>query len=98
MPKYKVELEQVRTVYLDAPNEYMAAIAAVNGDGAETTVRSVDKAYGRTPGAVVRNRKPSQPLAKKRKPLTPEARAKLSQNLVKARAARAAKAKAAKKR
>ncbi len=36
-------------------------------------------------------------VAKKRAPLSPEARAKLAQNLVKARAARAAKAQATKK-
>lgn len=42
-------------------------------------------------------KKTTEKAAKKRRPLSPEARAKLAQNLVKARAARARKLKAAKR-
>jgi len=95
--KYKVELEQTRTVYVDAENPYMAAIAAVDGDGATTTVREVAQAHGRIPKAV-RVTNPSQPegrtgspVAVKRR-LSPEGRAKLVANAATARAAKARKA------
>ena len=69
-----------------------ARIDQVGGDDAE--VMTVAPAVGRPTGSSPR--KTAKKAVKKRKPLSPEARAGLAQNLVKARAARAGKAKAAK--
>jgi hypothetical protein len=96
VPKYRVTttIEAVRVVEADNPFQ-----AAVQVGGNVTDVRP---ARGRTSGAVAPTKatgsaKVVKQVAKKRKPLSPEARAKLAQNLVKARAARAANQKAAKK-
>ena len=66
------------------------------GDG--VNVASVVPAVGRPPAPSGRKAtKAVKKVAKKRRPMSPEARARLLQNLVKARAARAKKQKAAKR-
>lgn len=93
MARYRVTttIEAVRVV--EADNPYAAAVL-VGGN-----VTDVRPARGRLAGlsASPIGAKKSRKAAKKRKPLSPEARAKLAQNLVKARAARAMKAKATKR-
>jgi hypothetical protein len=102
MPRYRVTLTRTTVEIVDAPNPYQAAIVAneLGGDGAE--IVSVAPAVGRpttSRGSRTSSSAPTKPavkkVAKKRRPLSPEARAKLAQNLVKARAARAAKRKSA---
>ncbi len=96
MPRYRVTLRRTTTEIVVAANPYQAAIVArdLGGDGVE--VANVVPAVGR-PAASSGPRKTTKravkKVAKKRRPLSPEARAKLAQNLVKARAARAAKRK-----
>jgi hypothetical protein len=99
MPKYRVTLRRNSVEIVTANNPYQAAIVASDlfGDGVE--VADVRPAVGR-PASTVRKtpaKKSLKKVAKKRRPLSPEARAKLAQNLVKARAARARNMKAAKK-
>jgi hypothetical protein len=93
MARFRVTttIEAVRVV--EAENPYAAAVL-VGGN-----VTDVRPARGRLAGSPVapNGAHKVKNVAKKRKPLSPEARAKLAQNLVKARAARAKKAKAAKK-
>jgi hypothetical protein len=103
MPRYRVTLTRTSVEIVEAANPYQAAIVAngLGGDGAE--IISVAPAVGRPASSSVPRkstnsaRKPAKKVAKKRRPMSPENRAKLAQNLVKARAARAAKAKATKK-
>jgi hypothetical protein len=90
MPKYRVTTTIETTKVVEADNPFQAAVL-VGGN-----VTDVRPARGRVAGAT-KATKSVKKVAKKRKPLSPEARAKLSQNLVKARAARAAKQRAAKK-
>lgn len=100
MPRYKVTLTRTSVEIVEAANQFQAAIVAneIGGDGAQ--ILSVTPAVGRpaaTAGARTRGSAPASKVAKvakKRRPLSPEAKAKLAQNLVKARAARAAKRKA----
>ena len=87
MPKYRVTTTIETTKVVEADNPFQAAVH-VGGN-----VTDVRPARGRVAGAS----KPVKKVAKKRKPLSPEARARLAQNLVKARAARARNAKATKK-
>jgi len=97
MPRYRVTLRRTSVEIVEAPNPYQAAIIAsdLGGDGVE--IDSVAPAVGRpsvSSGPRRRTKsakKAGKRVAKKRRPLSPEARAKLAQNLVKARAARAAK-------
>ena len=102
MPKYKVTLRHTSVEIVDADNPYQAAVVASgrHGDGVE--IAHVAPAVGRPVGASKGARKGGakksvKKVAKKRRKLSPEARAKLAQNLVKARAARARNLKAAKK-
>jgi hypothetical protein len=83
------------TEIVEAENPYMAAIAASERHGAGVEIAEVRSAVGRQPGkkSAAKATKP----AKKRRPLSPETKAKLAQNLAKARAVRAKKLKAAKK-
>jgi hypothetical protein len=93
MARFRVTttIEAVRVV--EAENPFAAAVL-VGGN-----VTDVRPARGRLAGSssTPTSAKKAKQTAKKRKPLSPEARAKLAQNLVKARAARAKQAKAAKK-
>src|SRR5437016_9858629 len=99
MSRYRVtlRLDSIETVTADNP--FQAAIVAADLFGEGVEVADVRPAFGRAP-STTRNtaaRKSVKKAAKKRRPLSPEARAKLAQNLVKARAARAAKGRAAKR-
>jgi hypothetical protein len=103
MARYRVTLRRTTVEIVEAANPYQAAIVAsdLGGDGAE--IENVVPAVGRPPvsGRASKTTKTAKKslkkVAKKRRPMSPEARAKLAQNLVKARAARAAKAKATNK-
>jgi hypothetical protein len=99
MPRYKVTLTRTSVEIVEAANQFQAAVVAneIGGDSAQ--ILSVTPAVGRPTasarsGASTRSTRgpaPATKVAKKRRPLSPEAKAKLAQNLVKARAARAAK-------
>lgn len=103
MPRYRVTLRRTTVEIVDASNPYQAAIVArdLGGDGVE--IANVVSAVGRpaTSGgprkATKSTTKPVKKVAKKRRPMSAETRAKLAKNLVKARAARAAKSKVAKR-
>jgi hypothetical protein len=101
MPRYRVTLRYSAVEVVEAANPYMAALVVhdLHGDGVE--VADVRPAVGRTAATTTvrtatKTAKTTKKVAKKRKPMSAENRAKLAQNLVKARAARAAKAKATK--
>src|SRR5258705_2055004 len=89
MAKYRVTTTIETTKIVEADNPFQAAVV-VGGN-----VTDVRPARGRVAGAT-KTTKAVKKVTKKRKELSPEARAKLAQNLVKARAARARNAKAAK--
>jgi hypothetical protein len=93
MPKFRVTTTIETTRVVEADNPFAAAVL-VGGN-----VTDVRPARGRVAGATktATTTKPGKKATKKRKPLSPDARAKLAQNLVKARAARARNVKAAKK-
>jgi hypothetical protein len=99
MSRYRVTLRRNSVEIVTADNPFQAAIVAADlfGDGVE--VADVRPAVGRAPSTTTRNtaKKTVKKVAKKRRPMSPEARAKLAKNLVKARAARARNLKAAKK-
>jgi hypothetical protein len=100
MPRYRVTLRRSSVEIVEAANQYQAAIVARDLFGDTVEVADVAPAVGRPPVAGTSRKtvaKAGKKVAKKRRPLSPEARAKLAQNLVKARAARAAKGRAAKK-
>jgi hypothetical protein len=99
MPRYRVTLTRTSNEIIEADNPFMAALAARDRYGDDIAVSNVAPAVGR-PSARTTTRRPAKKAAKtavKRRKLSPENRAKLAQNLAKARAARAAKAKAAKR-
>jgi hypothetical protein len=100
MPRYRVTLRRTTVEIVEAPNPYQAAIVASDRGGGDAEVTSVAPAVGRPsastgPGSAAKAT--AKKARKKRRPLSPEARAKLAQNLVRARAARAAKHKSAKR-
>jgi hypothetical protein len=86
MPRYRVTLRRTTVEIVEAANPYQAAIAArdLGGDGVE--IADVVPAVGRPSTSTVT--RPVKKAAKKQRPMSPETRAKLAQNLVKARAAR----------
>ena len=93
MARYRVTLRRTTVEIVEAPNPYQAAILASGRTGNDVEIADVRPAVGRpTVGT-----KATKKVAKKRRPMSPEARAKLAKNLVKARAARARNLKAAKK-
>jgi hypothetical protein len=102
MPRYRVTLRHTTVEIIEADNPYQAAIAARDLHGDTVQVADVVPAVGRPPASTGPRRttkttkKSLKKVAKKRRRLSPEARAKLAQNLVKARAARAAKRKGSK--
>ncbi len=100
MPRYRVTLTATTTEIVEAANQYQAAIVARELGGDIVEVLNVTPAVGRPPVATSRRAatKLAKTVAKKRRPMSAENRAKLAQNLVKARAARAANAKATKKK
>src|SRR5437016_148817 len=101
MSRYRVTLHRTTVEIVTADNPYQAAIVASDLFGEGVEVADVRPAVGRAPAAIgVRaavNTRSAKKVAKKRRRLSPEARAKLAQNLVKARAARARNLKAAKR-
>jgi hypothetical protein len=99
MPKYRVTLRRNSVEIVTADNPFQAAIVASGLFGGGVEIADVRPAVGRptsnaTKGAA---KKSVKKVAKKRRPMSPEARAKLAKNLVKARAARARNLKAVKK-
>jgi hypothetical protein len=97
MPRYRVTVRRTSIEVVEAGNQFMAALAVRDqyGDGVE--ISDVAPAVGRPPTRSGRQAPRAKSVAKKRRPLSPETRAKLAKNLAKARAARAAKSKAAKR-
>jgi hypothetical protein len=95
MARYRVTLKRTTVEIVEAPNPYQAAIVANDRGNGSVEITDVRPATGRPPGKKTAKKKVAKKVAKKRRPLSPEARAKLAQNLVKARAARAAKHKSA---
>ena len=99
MPKYRVTLRYTTIEIVEATNLYHAAIVAADLHSEGVEIADVRPAVGRPTSKVRKTaaKKTVKKVAKKRRPMSPEARAKLAQNLVKARAARARNMKAAKK-
>ena len=93
MPKYRVTLRRTSVETIDAENPYQAAVLASGRHGGDVEIANVAPAVGRAPATKTPAKNSVKKAAKKRRQLSPEARAKLAQNLVKARAARAAKRK-----
>jgi hypothetical protein len=101
MPKYRVTVRRTSVEIVEAANPYQAAVVASNSHD-DGEIADVRPAVGRIPAtahhaAAKTTKKSTKKAVKKRRRLSPEARAKLAQNLVKARAARARNLKAAKK-
>ncbi|MDP9332807.1 MAG: hypothetical protein M3Q30_05810 [Actinomycetota bacterium] len=99
MSRFRVTLRRTSVEIVTADNPFQAAIVAADlfDDGVE--VADVRPAVGRATSNATNAaaKKTVKKVAKKRRPLSPEARAKLAQNLVKARAARARNVKTGKK-
>jgi len=89
MARYKVTVKTSVTEFVDAENPYMAAVTVAERHGRDAEIADVRPAGGRSAGPATG--------AKPKRQISPEAKARLAQNLVKARAARAAKRQAAKK-
>jgi hypothetical protein len=97
--RYRVTLRRNSVEIVEAANPFQAAIVAADLFDEGVEIADVRPAVGR-PGSAARRtaaKKSIKKVAKKRRPLSPEARAKLAKNLVKARAARARNLKAANK-
>lgn len=99
MSRYRVTLRRNSVEIVTATNPFQAAIVAADLFGEGIEIADVRPAVGRPISNATKTaaKKSVKKVAKKRRPLSPEARAKLAQNLVKARAARARNVKAAKK-
>src|SRR3989442_13257729 len=99
MSRYRVTLRLNSVEIVTAENPFQAAIVAADLFGEGVEIADVRPAVGRAPSTARKTatKKSVKKVAKKRRPLSPEARAKLAQNLVKARAARARNVKAGKK-
>jgi hypothetical protein len=97
--RYRVTLRRNSVEIVTAGNPFQAAIVAADLFGEAVEVADVRPAVGRPTwnGTKTTSKKSVKKVAKKRRPLSPEARAKLAQNLVKARAQRARNMKAAKR-
>jgi hypothetical protein len=101
MPRYRVTLRYTSVEVVDANNPFQAAVVASGRHGNGVEVADVRPAVGRALATATMITKPSakatKKVVKKRRPMSAQARARLAQNLVKARAARARNLKAAKK-
>ena len=99
MSRYRVTLRRDSVEIVTADNPFQAAVVAADLFGGGVEVADVRPAVGRAPSTAgkMATKKTVKKVAKKRRPLSPEARAKLARNLVKARAARARNVKAGKK-
>src|SRR5262245_14352612 len=97
MARYRVTLRTTTVETVEAENPYQAAVVASNRHGGDVEVTRVVVAVGRpaTTGSrrSVKKASTKKAPAKKKRQLSPETRAKLAQNLAKARAVRAAKRK-----
>ncbi len=100
MARYRVTVRVSSIEIVDADNPYQAAVIASNRHRADVEIADVRPAVGRAPSSTPTKaaKKVTKKAAKKRRPMSPEARAKLAQNLVKARAARARNLKATAKK
>jgi hypothetical protein len=99
MPRYRVTLRRTSVEIVTADNPFQAAIVAADLFGEGVEIADVRPSVGRPVSTSQKTaaKKSLKKVVKKRRPMSPEARAKLAQNLVKARAARARNLKAAKK-
>ncbi|HEY6827604.1 MAG TPA: hypothetical protein VI259_12155 [Gemmatimonadaceae bacterium] len=97
MPRYRVTIHRPAVETIEAENPYMAAAAVVERFGNGTTVTDVRPAAGRPAGRTTTKKSAATSAPAKKRTVSPEARARLAENLKKARAARARKLKAAKK-
>jgi hypothetical protein len=100
MPRYRVTVRHTAVEIVEADNPYQAAVVASNSHD-DGEIADVRPAVGRIPAtahkaAAKTAKTAAKKVVKKRRPLSPEARAKLAKNLVKARAARSRNLKAAK--
>lgn len=93
MSRYRVTLRRNSVEIVAADNPFQAAIVAAELFGEGVEVADVRPAVGRAPATAAK--KTVKKVARKRRPLSPEARAKLAKNLVNARAQRARNLKAA---
>jgi hypothetical protein len=103
MAKFRVTMKTTTVRTVEAENQFQAAIAASARHGGDVEVTQVTRAVGRAASMdgrkVVKKRSGAKKAGakkaspRKRRQLSPQAKAKLAQNLVKARAARAAKRK-----
>jgi len=103
MPRYRVTLRHTTVEVVEAENPYQAAVVASAGHAGEVEVTQVASAVGRPASTNGRRKSANKQAAKKvpakkKRQLSPETRAKLAQNLTKARAARAANRKTADKK
>ena len=102
MAKYRVTVRVSSVEVVEADNPYQAAVVVSDRHDGTVEIADVRPAVGRAGGASKTSAKKAgrsvKKVAKKRRTLSPEARARLAQNLVKARAARAAKRKGATKK
>ena len=98
MSRYRVTLRRDSVEIVTADNPFQAAVVAADLFDEGVEVADVRPAVGRPTSNATKAaaKKTGKKVAKKRRPLSPEARAKLAQNLVKARAARARNVKAGK--
>ena len=103
MPRYRVTLRSTSVEIVTADNPYQAAVVACGRGGDGVDIVDVRPAVGRAAGtstprstATKTTKKAPKKVVKKRGPMSAQTRARLAQNLVKARAARARNLKAAK--
>jgi hypothetical protein len=98
MSRYRVTLRRNSVEIVTADNPFQAAIVAADLFGEGVEIADLRPAFGRAPSTTGKTatKKSVKKVAKKRRPMSPEARARLAKNLVKARAARARNLKAAK--
>ena len=98
MPRYRVTVHSTSVEIVTADNPFQAAVVAAGSHGDGVEIADVRPAVGRAPSTTPKEAtKAMKKVVKKRRRLSPEVRARLAQNLVKARAARARNVKAAKK-
>src|SRR5437764_301437 len=89
MPRYRVTVRVASVDIVEAENPFQAAVIASGRHGDDVEVADVRPAAGRVAGAAKASKKTTKKrankrvkkVAKKRRRLSPEARAKLAQNL-----------------
>jgi hypothetical protein len=98
--RYRVTLRVSSIEIVDADNPYQAAVVASGRHGTDVEIADVRPAKGRAPSTTGKTttNKTVKKAVKRRRPMSPETRAKMAQNLVKARAARARNLKATAKK